>query len=46
MLVRLLQPGESMSASEQWQPNDLGRGAYWVESATGPDLGRSYFLVC
>lgn len=46
MLVRLLQPGESMSTLVQWQPSGLARGAYSIEAAGGPDLGRSYFLVC
>jgi hypothetical protein len=46
MLVRLLQPGESMSTLVQWQPSGLEMGAYSVEGAGGPDLGRSYFLVC
>ncbi len=46
MLIRLLQPGESMSAKVDWQAPNLSTGAYSVLSATGPDLGRSYFLVC
>jgi hypothetical protein len=46
MLVRLLQPGESMSASFNWTSPGLGLGAYSVEGSRGPDLGRSYFLVC
>jgi hypothetical protein len=46
MLVRLLQPGESMSTLIQWQPGSLPLGAYSVEGAGGADLGRSYFLVC
>jgi hypothetical protein len=46
MLIRLLQPGESMSAKVDWQAPNLATGAYSVQSATGPDLGRSYFLVC
>ncbi len=46
MLIRLLQPGESMSAKVEWQAPNLATGAYSVQAATGPDLGRSYFLVC
>jgi hypothetical protein len=46
MLIRLLQPGESMSAKVDWQAPSLATGAYSVQSASGPDLGRSYFLVC
>jgi hypothetical protein len=46
MLIRLLQPGESMSAKVEWQSPGLATGAYSVQSASGPDLGRSYFLVC
>jgi len=46
LLVRLLQPGESMSTRVDWQPPSLAAGAYSVQAASGPDLGRSYFLVC
>jgi len=46
LLIRLLQPGESMSAKVDWQAPSLATGAYSVQSASGPDLGRSYFLVC
>jgi hypothetical protein len=46
LLIRLLQPGESMSAKVDWQVPSLATGAYSVQAAGGPDLGRSYFLVC
>ena len=46
MLIRLLQPGETLSAQVDWQPQNLATGAYSVAAASGPDLGRSYFLVC
>jgi hypothetical protein len=46
LLIRLLQPGESMSTKVSWQPAGLASGAYSVQAASGPDLGRSYFLVC
>jgi len=46
LLVRLLPPGESMSAKVDWQPQSLATGAYSVQASSGPDLGRSYFLVC
>jgi hypothetical protein len=46
MLIRLLMPGESMSAKVDWQSPNLATGAYSVQGASGPDLGRSYFTVC
>jgi hypothetical protein len=46
LLIRLLEPGESMSAKVDWQSPNLATGAYSVQAASGPDLGRSYFLVC
>jgi len=46
MLIRLLQPGESMSAQVAWTAPRLAVGAYSVVGGAGPDLGRSYFLVC
>ena len=46
MLIRLLQPGESMSTQVIWKSPNLALGVYWVEATAGPDLGRSYFLVC
>jgi hypothetical protein len=46
LLIRLLQPGESMSAKVDWQSPNVATGAYSVQAASGPDLGRSYFLVC
>jgi hypothetical protein len=46
LLIRLLQPGESMSARIDWQAPNVATGAYSVQAAGGPDLGRSYFLVC
>ena len=46
MLIRLLMPGESMSAKVDWQSPNVATGAYAVQAASGPDLGRSYFTVC
>ena len=46
LLIRLLQPGESMSANVDWQSPNVATGAYSVQAAGGPDLGRSYFTVC
>jgi hypothetical protein len=46
MLIRLLLPGESMSARVEWQSPNLATGAYSVQAASGPDLGRAYFTVC
>lgn len=46
LLIRLLLPGESMSAKVDWQSPNLATGAYSVQAASGPGLGRSYFTVC
>ena len=54
LLLRLLQPGESMSTRIEWQSPQLPAGLYSVTgfddhhalAGTVPDFGRSYFGVC
>jgi hypothetical protein len=46
MLIRLLQPGQTMTSKLQWQSPNLSPGVYTVTGSGGVDLGRAYFSVC
>lgn len=45
LLIRLLQPGETMTAKVDWTAPGIGPGAYSVTGAND-DFGRAYFGVC
>jgi hypothetical protein len=54
LLIRLLEPGESMSTQVEWTSPGIGVGLYSVTggvaskvvAGTATDFGRSYFSVC
>jgi hypothetical protein len=45
LLIRLLQPGETMTAKVDWPSPGLSRDEYSVTGAQ-EDFGRAYFSVC